>query len=82
MEESAIEFRIVRDKRPLSEGWRTPWILMHKRRTLYRRVAGVEPNDAVSLDLELAKRLWRNPLSSHGIASISSEPSQNPPQSS
>jgi len=40
---------------------------MRKRRTLYRRVAGVEPNDAVPLDLELAQRLWRNLVSSSGL---------------
>jgi len=52
---------------------------MGMRRTLDRRVAGVEPNGAVSLDLELAKPLWRNLLSSPGIASIPSEPSPDPP---
>jgi len=67
VEGSAIEFRIVRDKRPLSEGWRTPCIPMRKRRTLYRRVAGVEPNDAQVTDSKSVQWLWRNPPSSSGL---------------
>jgi len=67
VEESAIEFRIVRDKRALSEGWRTPRILMRQRCTFYWGVAGVEPNDAQVTDSKSVERLWRNLPSSLGL---------------
>ena len=40
---------------------------MRQRRTLYHRVAGVEPNDAQVTDPESAERLWRNLPSSSGL---------------
>jgi len=67
VEESAIEFRILRDKRALSEGWRTPRILMRQRRTLYWRLAGVEPNDAQVTNSKSVERLWRKQPSSSGL---------------
>jgi len=41
-------------------------------RSLYWRVADVEPNDAQVTDSKLALRLWRNMPASSGIARISS----------
>jgi len=40
---------------------------MHQRHTLYRRVAGVEPNDAQVTDSKSVLRLWRNLPSSLGL---------------
>jgi len=40
---------------------------MRKGRTLYRRVAGVEPNDAQVTDSKSVDRLWRNLPSSSGL---------------
>jgi len=40
---------------------------MRQRRTLYRRVAGVEPNDAQVTDSKSVERLWRNLPSSLGL---------------
>jgi hypothetical protein len=40
---------------------------MRQGRTLYRRVAGVEPNDAQVTDSKSVDRLWRNLLSSSGL---------------
>ena len=40
---------------------------MRQRRTLYQRVAGVEPNDAQVTDTRSAARLWRNLASSSGL---------------
>ena len=50
VEDVAIEFRISSDKRPLSGGGRTPWILVYQGHTLYWHVAGVEPNDVQVTD--------------------------------
>jgi len=52
---------------------------MRQRRTLYRRVAGVEPNDGQVTDSKSVERLWRNLPPSSGIASIPSQPSEDPP---
>ena len=40
---------------------------MLQRHTLYRRVAGIEPNDAQVTDPKSVDRLWRNLPSSLGL---------------
>jgi len=40
---------------------------MRQRRTLYRRVAGVEPSDAQVTSSRSVERLWRNLASSLGL---------------
>jgi len=52
---------------------------MQPGRTLYRREAGVEPSNVQVTDPRSVEQLWRNLPSSSGIASIPSQPSQEPP---
>jgi len=40
---------------------------MRKRRTLYRRVAGVGPNDAQVTDSKSVEQLWRDLPSTSGL---------------
>ena len=40
---------------------------MRQRRTLYRRVAGVEPSDVQVTESKSVVRLWRNLASSSGL---------------
>jgi len=40
---------------------------MRQRRTLYQRVAGVEPNDAQVTDSKSVERLWRYLASGSGL---------------
>jgi len=64
VELSAIEHSITLVKRPLSEGLVGSSALMQQRCTLYRHVAGAEPNNIPQSDPESVnlKQLWRYPL--------------------
>jgi len=52
---------------------------MRQRCNLSWRKAGVKPNNLQVTDPRSAERFWRDQPSSSGIASIRSQPSQDPP---
>jgi len=58
---------LVETKDHSQKGGRSLCILMHQRRTLYRRVAGAVPNDVQVTESKSVKRLWRNLPSSSGL---------------
>jgi len=69
---------LVETKDHYQKGRRSPWVLMQPGRTLYRREAGVKPSNVQVTDPRSAEQLWRNLPSRSGIASIPSQPSQDP----
>ena len=58
-------------ERRLSERLADSGALMRQRRTIFRRVAGVQPNNLLQSDPESDNRLWRNLPSSSVISMLS-----------